>query len=113
MAGGPIHVDDRHFWELLGLVPGAGRPAVTRARPLARKPRTRLLVCSLPMPPGERDGLARECRERQSRIKLIFLAAPSPGEKTPEAGPSCPYRVLPKPINLNQLSEAVRELLGR
>jgi len=78
---------------------------------LVRKLRARLLVCNLPVPPGERDGLARECRERQSRIKLIFLAAPSPGEKNPAAGTSCPYRVLPKPINLNQLSEAVRELL--
>jgi len=80
---------------------------------LVRRLRARLLVCNLPVPPGERDGLARECRERQSRIKLIFLAAPSPGEKNPAAGPSCPYSVLPKPINLNQLSDAVRELLGR
>ena len=78
---------------------------------LVRKLRARLLVCNLPMPPGERDGLARKCRERQSRINLIFLAAPSPGEKSPEAMPSRPYRVLPKPINLNQLSEAVREML--
>jgi CheY-like chemotaxis protein len=78
---------------------------------LVRKLRARLLVCNLPMPPGERDGLARKCRERQSRINLIFLAAPSPGEKSPEAMPSHPYRVLPKPINLNQLSEAVREML--
>jgi CheY-like chemotaxis protein len=80
---------------------------------LVRKLRARLLVCNLPVPPEERDGLARECRERQSRIKLIFLAAPAPGEKSPEAAPSCPYKVLPKPINLNQLSEAVRELLGQ
>lgn len=80
---------------------------------LVRKLRAGLLVCNLPVPPGERDGLARECRQRQSRIKLIFLAAPSPGEKIPAAGPSSPYRVLPKPINLNQLSETVRELLGQ
>ena len=78
---------------------------------LVRKLRARLLVCNLPMPPGERDGLARKCRERQSRISLIFLAALSPGEKSPEALPARPYRVLPKPINFNQLSEAVREML--
>jgi CheY-like chemotaxis protein len=84
---------------------------VKQALYLVRKLRARLLVCNLPMPPAERDGFARECRERQSRVKLIFLAAPSPGEKSPEAMPSHPYRVLPKPINLNQLGEAVREML--
>jgi hypothetical protein len=31
MAGGPILVDDRHFWELLGLAPGADRQAIKRA----------------------------------------------------------------------------------
>lgn len=31
MAGGPILVDDRHFWELLGLEPGADRRAIKRA----------------------------------------------------------------------------------
>ena len=80
---------------------------------LVRKLRARLLVCNLPIPPGERDGLARKCRERQSRISLIFLAALSPGEKSPEALPARPYRGLPKPINLNQLGEAVREMLER
>ena len=31
MAGGPILVDDRHFWELLGLEPGADQQAIKRA----------------------------------------------------------------------------------
>jgi len=78
---------------------------------LVRKLRARLLVCNLPLPPAEREGFASECRKRQSQVKLIFLAAPAPGDKGPEAGQPSLYRVLPKPINLNQLSEAVRELL--
>jgi CheY-like chemotaxis protein len=78
---------------------------------LVRKLRARLLVCNLPMPPEEREGFAGECRKRQSRIRLIFLAAPAPGQKALEAGLPGLYRILPKPINLNQLSEAVRELL--
>ncbi len=78
---------------------------------LVRRLRARLLVCNLPMPPEEREGFARECRRRQSRIGLIFLAAPAPGESTPEAGSADLYRVLPKPINLSELSEAARELL--
>jgi hypothetical protein len=59
MAGGPIHVDDRHFWELLGLVPGAGRQAIKRAYhllarrnhpdffPAADKPRQGLRMITL------------------------------------------------------------------
>ena len=78
---------------------------------LVRKLRARLLVCNLPLPPEQREGFARECRKRQSQVRLIFLAAPAPGDKGPEAGLPSLYRVLPKPINLNQLSEAVRELL--
>jgi CheY-like chemotaxis protein len=78
---------------------------------LVRKLRARLLVCNLPMPPEERDGFARECRRRQSRVRLIFLAAAVPGERAPEAGTQKLYRVLPKPINLNQVSETIRELL--
>jgi hypothetical protein len=78
---------------------------------LVRKLRARLLVCNLPLPPEQREGFARECRKRQSQVRLIFLAAPTPGEKGPEAGLPSLCRVLPKPINLNQLSEAVRELL--
>jgi hypothetical protein len=78
---------------------------------LVRKLRARLLVCNLPMPPEQREGFAGECRKRQSQVRLIFLAAPAPGQKIPAAGLPDLYRVLPKPINLNQLSEAVRELL--
>jgi len=78
---------------------------------LVRKLRARLLVCNLPMPPDDREAFARKCRERQSQIRLVFLAAPAPGERAAEAGPPNLYRVLPKPINLNQLSEAMRELL--
>ena len=78
---------------------------------LVRKLRARLLVCNLPMPPEQREGFAGECRKRQSQVKLIFLAAPAPGQKIPEAGLPDLYRVLPKPINLNQLCEAMRELL--
>jgi hypothetical protein len=76
---------------------------------LVRKLRARLLVCNLPMPPEDREGFATECRKRQAQVKLIFLAAPSPGERAP--APADLYRVLPKPINLIQVSEAVRELL--
>jgi len=78
---------------------------------LLRKLRARLLVCNLPMPPEEREGFARECRKRQSQVRLIFLAAAVPGERAPEAGPANLYQVLPKPINLNQVSETLRELL--
>jgi CheY-like chemotaxis protein len=85
---------------------------VRQALYLLRKLRARLLVCNLPLPPGEREGFARECRKRQSQVRLIFLAAAAPGEKAPEGGSSDLYRILPKPINLNQLSETVRELLG-
>ncbi len=78
---------------------------------LVRKLRARLLVCNLPIPPGEREGFARECRQRQSRVRLIFLAAPAPGERSSEGQSPELYRILPKPINLNQLSDTVRELL--
>ncbi len=82
---------------------------------LVRRLRARLLVCNLPMPPEKREEFARECFRRQSRVRLIFLAAPAPGERPPEAGAEDPhrdlYRVLPKPINLSQVSEAARELL--
>ncbi len=81
---------------------------------LVRRLRARLLVCNLPMPPEQRGKFARECRRRQSRVRLIFLAAPAPGETaqgSQEAGAAELYRVLPKPINLSQLSEAARELL--
>jgi hypothetical protein len=59
MAGGPILVDDRHFWELLGLEPGAGRQAIKRAYhllarrnhpdffPAADKPRQGLRMITL------------------------------------------------------------------
>lgn len=59
MAGGPIYVDDRHFWELLGLQPGAGRQAIKRAYhrlarrnhpdffPAADKPRQGLRMITL------------------------------------------------------------------
>jgi len=75
---------------------------------LARRLRARLVVCNLPMTPGERKRFARECRS--PRCGLIFLASPGPGE--PAAGPPGSYQVLPKPINLNQLSETVRALLA-
>jgi hypothetical protein len=83
---------------------------VKQALYLVRKLRARLLVCNLPLPPAERDGLARKFRERHSRVKLIFLASPEPDEKPPPRADL--YRVLPKPINLIQVSETVRELLG-
>jgi curved DNA-binding protein CbpA len=59
MAGGPILVDDRHFWELLGLEPGADRQAIKRAYhrlarrnhpdffPAADKPRQGLRMITL------------------------------------------------------------------
>jgi hypothetical protein len=75
---------------------------------LVRRLRARLLVCNLPMPPEEREAFARECRRRQSKVKVIFLASPPPGERAP---PSDLYQVLPKPINLTQVSEALRSLL--
>jgi hypothetical protein len=78
---------------------------------LVRRLRARLLICNLPMPPEEREGFARECRRRQSKVKIIFLASSPPGEKAPAAGPPDLYLVLPKPINLTQVSEAARSLL--
>jgi CheY-like chemotaxis protein len=86
---------------------------VKQALYLVRKLRARLLVCNLPLPPEEREGFARECRRRQSQVRLIFLTAPAPGERMPEAGPGDLYRLLPKPINLSELSETARELLDR
>ena len=59
MAEGPILVDDRHFWELLGLQPGADRQAIKRAYhrlarrnhpdffPAADKPRQGLRMITL------------------------------------------------------------------
>jgi hypothetical protein len=78
---------------------------------LVRKLRARLVVCNLPMPQEEREGFARECRSRQAQVRLIFLASPEPGPQAPDPALQGLYRVLPKPINLNQLSEALRELL--
>ncbi len=90
-------------WELEFVQAETARQALY----LVRRLRARLLVCNLPMAPEQREGFARECRRRQSRVRLIFLA--------PEAGPSDVhpdlYRILPKPINLSQLSETARELL--
>jgi hypothetical protein len=94
-------------WELEFVQAETARQALY----LVRRLRARLLVCNLPMPPGEREAFARECRRRQSRVRLIFLAPPAPGERTPAGGPTDLYRLLPKPINLTQLSEAARELL--
>jgi hypothetical protein len=78
---------------------------------LVRKLRARLMVCNLPMPPEDREGFAAECRKRQAQVKLIFLATPAPGERARDPSVQDLYRVLPKPINLIQVSEAVRELL--
>ena len=78
---------------------------------LVRKLRARLVVCNLPLPPEGRAAFAGECRKRQSRVRLIFLASPALGEKSP--GQEELYRVLPKPINLNQLCDAMRELLEK
>jgi CheY-like chemotaxis protein len=94
-------------WELEFVQAQTARQALY----LVRRLRARLLVCNLPMPPEDRETFARECRRRQSRVRLIFLAAPAPAERAPAAGPEDLYRVLPKPINLSQLSEAARELL--
>ena len=79
---------------------------------LVRKLRARLLLCNLPMPPEKREDFAKECRKRQAQVRLIFLASPEPGRKEPDPALQGLYRVLPKPINLIQVSEAVRELLG-
>jgi CheY-like chemotaxis protein len=94
-------------WELEFVQAQTARQALY----LVRRLRARLLVCNLPMPAEDRETFARECRRRQSGVRLIFLAAPAPGERAPAAGSADLYRVLPKPINLSQLSEAARELL--
>ncbi len=85
---------------------------VQQALYLVRKLRARLVVCNLPLPPEKRAEFAKECRKRQSQVRLIFLAPPAP--EVPALDPALQdwCRLLPKPINLNQVSEVVRELLG-
>jgi hypothetical protein len=76
---------------------------------LVRKLRARLLVCNLPLAPAERSSFFLDCRKRQPRLKVIFLRAEAADDGELATEPDA--RMLPKPINLNQVSEAVRELL--
>lgn len=77
---------------------------------LVRKLRARLLVCNLPLAPEERTAFFHDCRKRQLRLKVIFLCAETAVGAELAAEPE--VRLLPKPINLTQVTDAIRALLG-
>jgi CheY-like chemotaxis protein len=72
---------------------------------LVRKLRARLLIGNLGQTAEKQEGFFRECRERQPRLKAIFLCT----EDCPAPTPDVFY--LPKPISVPGIEEAVRKLL--
>ena len=113
MAEGPILVDDRHFWELLGLQPGAGRQAIKRAYhrlarrnhpdffPAADKPRQGLRMITLNEAYAHllrRTGVDAESDADEGQAaegspaggpatgRAAATASPAPAEASPAAG---------------------------
>jgi curved DNA-binding protein CbpA len=94
MAGRPIQVDDRHFWGLLGLEPGADRQAIKRAYhrlarrnhpdffPAADKPRQGLRMITL------NEAYAHLLRRTGVEAAEASGAADGPDAGAPGAAPS-------------------------
>jgi len=83
-----------------------------QALALVRRLRARLVVCNLQLEAGGEAAFALECRKRQPTVRLIFLHAQPLPQLPDQPVLQGLFRVLPKPINLNQLAEAARALLG-
>ena len=80
---------------------------------LVRKLRAGLVICNLNLPPEEYPLLYEEACKRQRNVKIVFLCPTQP-EDPVEDSPAFKEntRLVPKPINLDRLESAVRELLG-
>lgn len=84
---------------------------VKQALSLVGRLRARLLVCNLGLAAAEQNAFFQACRSRQPRLRAVFLCDRPADCLPPDLQTAAVLRVLAKPINLIELTEAVRELL--